>query len=282
VTRPSYDPMRAPAPRFPRGRFARVHDDDTVNALAEAYEALSYEERVSFAHRVTAAPDERLRDIADELAQADQGQPPTEPVPAGAPDAPAVNQTAAQVNPDATPPPPGTPAEGVAAGEPAPTAQPAPAGDAAPTPPPLPPPDQLPQLKVPELQAVAEQVGVAKSGTKQELVDRITAATGEQAVVTPEQVAADAAQQPAGDTTAQPAEATADATAQDPAANAGPGQPAPGPTDATSAPQSAPDTAPGPDTPAAAPAPADGTQTAPQTPAAPADGTTTDGGQTNA
>jgi hypothetical protein len=277
VTRPSYDPMRAPAPHFPRARFQRIHDDDTVNALAEAYDALSYEERVRFAHQVTSAPDERLREIADELASADQDLPPVQPVPAGAPEAPAVNQAAAQVNPDAALPPgavpDGTQVTGPAdtpdaattagadtsagadaatptAEQPAAAAAEAPAGGqqpepptapaAAPTPPPLPvPPDQLSQLRVPELQEVAEQVGVPKSGTKQELVDRITAATGEQAAITPDQVAADAA----------------------------------------SAPQSPADAAPQADTPAdAAGAPTE-PQTAPPTPAAPADGTPTDGGQ---
>jgi hypothetical protein len=308
VTRPSYDPMRAPAPRFPRGRFARIHDDDTVAALAEAYEALSYEERVRFAHRVTSAPDELLRSIADELAQADQEQTPVEPVPAGAPEAPAVNQAAAQVNPDATPPPPGTPVEG--AGEPVPgvpTADPAtiagadtaaaqeqpaqappaqqPAEQAAPVPPPLPvPPEQLPQLPAAQLRTLAANVGVDTSGNKQVLAARIAdAVSGEQPAITPEQVAADAASQQAEQPpTPDPAPAdeqpTPDATAQTPAANAGPGQPAPRPTEnAPSAPESAPEPAPGPDTPAPASAPTEGTQEAPQTPAAAADGTTTEG-----
>jgi hypothetical protein len=317
VTRPSYDPMRAPAPRFPRGRFARIHDDDTVAALAEAYEALSYEERVRFAHRVTSAPDELLRSIADELAQADQEQPPVEPVPAGAPEAPAVNMAAAQVNPDATPPPPGTPAEG--AGEPvpgvatpdpattagvdtaptqeqptgtAPAAQPAPEEQPAPAPvpPPLPvPPEHLPQLPAAQLRTLAANVGVDTSGNKQTLAARIAdAVSGEQPAVTPEQVAADAAQQqpaeeaPTPDAapaageqpTPEPAPTAPDAEQPTGTPGAGdPGTPAPPP----SAPETAPEPAPGPDTPAPSPAPTEGAQEAPQTPAAAADGTTTEG-----
>jgi hypothetical protein len=207
MTRPTYDPMRAPAPVFPRHRFSRIHDEATVNELAVAYETLTYEQRVHFSRQVTSAPDERLRELADELAQADQGQtaPPAEPVPAGEP---------------AIPPPPTV------------TAPDAPAAPALPV-----PPDQLPQLKVPELQQVAEQVGVAKSGTKQELVDRITAATGETPAITPEQAAADAA----------------------------------------SSPQNAPDASAEPEAPATPTGAADGPQVAPATPGTPAGTPTTDG-----
>lgn len=228
MTRPTYDPMRAPAPAFPRHRFSRVMPEEQVAALAAAYDTLAYGARVRFTRAVTSAPDQRLEELAAELSGIEVPETPAEPVPPSDPSAPAVNQTAAQTA-DAPPAPGATPTS--LTGE---TSAPA----AAPTPPPIPPPDQLPQLKVPELQQLAEQAGVPKTGTKAELVDRLTAATGEQAAVTPEQVAADAA----------------------------------------SAPQAAPDASPQPETPATATGAADGPQVAPATPAAPADGTpTTDG-----
>jgi hypothetical protein len=240
MTRPTYDPMRAPAPVFPRHRFSRIHDEATVNELAVAYETLTYEQRVHFSRQVTSAPDERLRELADELAQADQGQtaPPAEPVPAADPAAPAVNQAAAQAGETPPPAPDAQPQASIAAGEPAIPPPPTVTAPDAPAAPALPvPPDQLPQLKVPELQQVAEQVGVAKSGTKQELVDRITAATGETPAITPEQAAADAA----------------------------------------SSPQNAPDAPAEPETPATPTGAADGPQVAPATPGTPAGTPTTDG-----
>lgn len=198
MTRPSYDPMRAPAPAFPRHRFQRVLEDDAVNELAAAYDRLDYAGRVRLARAVASAPDEKLTELADQLRGAPEETPaPTEPVPPTEPTAPAVNQTAAQAT-DAPPAPGATPTDLTT-----PVAeQPAPP----PAPPTIPPPDQLPQLKVPELQAVAEQVGVPKTGTKAELVDRIAAATGETPAITPEQVAADAASSPqsAPDASAQP------------------------------------------------------------------------------
>lgn len=257
MTRPSYDPMRAPAPRFPRHRFARIHDEDRVAELEEAYERLSYADQVRFSRDVTQYPDEQLGALSDRLSGAEaSAEPPADtPVPSGDAEAARVNQEAAQVNPEATaavepaptPPPaeetpqvaaaaqaapasapapdapadaaPAAPAAAPAAEAPAdaptpdapapaeatavpapepaaPAPEPAaaePVAEPAPAAPAVPPADQLPQMKVPELQALAEDVGVAKSGTKAELVERITAATGEQPAITPEQVAADAA-----------------------------------------------------------------------------------------
>lgn len=248
MTRPTYDPMRPASRPFPRHRFARVADDARVEELAAAYAALPYDEQYRWSRQVASAPDERLVELGEEMVSADpEAPPPAEPVPAADPSAPAINQEAAQVNPDVTPPD----------------------ANPAPTPPPLPvPAEQLPQLTVPRLQRIASDVGVARGGTKDELVSRIVAATGEQAAVTPEQVAADAAAQPTEDSPAPEQPAAEPVTAP------------PAPADAASAPQEPADAAAQADTPAPAAPGADSPQVAPATPAAPAAGTPTTGGAT--
>lgn len=247
MTRPAYDPLRAPAPRFPRHRFeAAGLDEAAVNTLAEQYDGMSYEERVRFTRDATRAPNEEL-------------------------------------------------SRRYAGGE-----------DAGPSPAMLTPEDLAHQHKAEELKAAAANAGLPTSGTKVEVAGRLLAAgaTGDLPIITPEQVAADAAQQ-------QPAEPAAPEPTpeapQDPPAPAEqtPAPPPPPPEQSAQpadAPSTSPEPAPAPTPPGAAPdatagttAPAEGTPAdaapatapdadaapapAPETPAAPAAGTTTDGGQ---
>jgi hypothetical protein len=218
VTRPSYDPMRAPAPRFPRGRFARVHDDARVAELEDAYERLDYGARVRFSHAVASVPDERLEELGAELFGDDDtpapppAQPTAQAAPAVAPPAPEpapaespAPAPAAEPAPAPDAAPAAAPAEDAAPAPeptPAPEATPAPAPAPAPDPPAtapeLPvPPDQLTQLPAAQLRSLAADVGVSSAGKKDELAARIVeAVSGEQPAVTPEQVAADAASAP--------------------------------------------------------------------------------------
>lgn len=61
MTRPSYDPLRPPAPRFPAHRFAAAGIGDAATAvLAEQYEGMDYDQRVRFVRDVTRVPNEEL------------------------------------------------------------------------------------------------------------------------------------------------------------------------------------------------------------------------------
>jgi hypothetical protein len=274
VTRPSYDPMRAPAPRFPRGRFARVHDDARVAELEDAYERLDYGARVRFSHAVASVPDERLEELGAELFGDDDtpAPPPAQPTAQAAPTAPAAAPEPAPA-PEAEPAPAPDAAPAAAPAEdaapapeptPAPEATPAPAPAPAPDPPAtapeLPvPPDQLTQLPAAQLRSLAADVGVSSAGKKDELAARIVeAVSGEQPAVTPEQVAADAASAPETPPPPPPPPPAPDAAPDATAATTAPAQAAP--ADTAAAPDTLPQTAP--------------PVTIPETPAAPADGTT--------
>jgi len=300
VTRPIYDPMRAPAPRFPRARLARVHDDAQLADLAAAYDGLDYAGRIRFVRRVTAAPDELLLELGEELTAGTPAESPgaqptaaTEAVaaetpapPPAAPDAPPAGAPASPPSaPEAPPEPtpaPETPAAAPAtapAPEAAPAPEPAAEAPSAPEPAPAPevavppqlpvPPDQLAQLPAAQLRNLAGEVGVDASGRKPEIAARIAekVATAEQPAVTPEQISqAETANQPPAPDAAdgQGAVETADGTT------------ATGeiPADAASAPQTSAEPPAPAETPAPAPEAASDPLATTETPAAPAAGTT--------
>jgi hypothetical protein len=61
VTRPAYDPLRPPAPRFPEHRFrAAGLPDEAVQRIAAEYEGMDYDARVRFFKDATRVPNEEL------------------------------------------------------------------------------------------------------------------------------------------------------------------------------------------------------------------------------
>lgn len=61
MTRPAYDPLRPPSPRFPAHRFtASGLPEEVIARLAEQYEGMDYDDRVRFFRDATRVPNEEL------------------------------------------------------------------------------------------------------------------------------------------------------------------------------------------------------------------------------